>query len=80
MLCLSKNRSDIVVLCRGQGEDRVWAVHNMTNSKLTFCIDDSLDVELKHGFHWIDIINGTNYLKNQIDMKPYSVYWLMQKK
>ncbi len=80
MICNSKFRSDIVVFCRGKDDYRVWAVHNMTDAKLSFFIDDGLDIKLKDGFHWKDILNGNNYLNNQIELSPYSVLWLMQKK
>ncbi len=79
MLCMSQDRSDIVVFSRGKDEYRVWAIHNMTNAKLSFCIADSLDVDCKSGFFWNDVLNGINYLNNHIELKPYSVYWLIQK-
>ncbi len=80
MICKSKFSREIVTLSRGKNDYRVWTVHNMTNRKLTFCIDKSLDVDLKNGYYWSDVLNKTNYLNNQIELEPYSVHWLIQTK
>ncbi len=80
MHCHSKKRSDIVIISRGCDNYKVWAIHNMTNTKLSFCITDNLDFELSPNTYWRDVLNDFDYLNNFIELKPYSVNWLMQKK
>ena len=40
MICLTEGQDELVIICRGQGQNRVWAVHNMTYELLSFCISD----------------------------------------
>ncbi len=79
MKCLSAGRSDFVIICRGEKDNRVWAVHNMTNNKLSMSLRDDLSIEKQNEGGWLDILNGNNYLDNFIEIKPYSVHWLIQK-
>ena len=80
MQCLTPGRSDFVVICRGEKNDRVWALHNMTNSKLSMSLLDYLKMEKQNQTCWFDILNEVNYQDNYIEMQPYSVHWLIQKK
>ena len=80
MVCLSNGRSDCVVICRGTSVDRVWAVHNMTNNKLTFSLTNSLKTSIKEPYYWYDILNQASYCKSTIELQPYCVHWLIQKK
>ena len=41
MKCLSKGRSDIVVIKRGNGSEAVFAIHNMTENKINYQLNDS---------------------------------------
>ena len=80
MQCLTPDQNDFVIICRGKKNDRVWAVHNMTNSKLSMSLLDYLKMEKQNQTCWFDILNGVNYQDNYIEMQPYSVHWLIQKK
>jgi len=41
MKCLSKGRSDIVVIKRGKGPESVYAIHNMTENKINYQLNDN---------------------------------------
>jgi len=41
MKCLSKGRSDIVVIKRGKGPNSVFAIHNMTENKINYQLNDN---------------------------------------
>ncbi len=80
MQCLSAGRSDFVIICRGENDDRVWAVHNMTNTKLSMSFKDDLKMETQKKTCYFDILNETNYLENNIEVQPYAVHWLIPQK
>ena len=52
----------------------------MTNSKLSMSLLDYLKIEKQNQTCWFDILNEVNYQDNYIEMQPYSVHWLIQKK
>ncbi len=76
MNCYSKDHNDIVVISRGIDEDKIFAIHNMTNLRLSFCIEDNLGIKLKPQFVWKDLLNSRIYNNNTIELKPYWVCWL----
>ena len=78
MSCLSKNRSDIVVILRGVDDNQVWAIHNMTNSKLDFSFYEDLGKTITSASPFKDVLSEINYYNNKIELNPYSVYWLTQ--
>ncbi len=78
MSCLSRFRSDVVVICRGNKEDRVWAVHNMTNSKLSFAFGDYIEIEIDDRCFFKDVLNENICLDNKVELKPYSVHWFIK--
>ena len=41
MECLSKGRSDIVVIKRGKGPESIFAIHNMTDNKINYRLNDN---------------------------------------
>ena len=41
MKCLSNGRSDIVVIKRGKGPESVFAIHNMTENKINYQLNDN---------------------------------------
>ena len=56
MECLSKNRSDIVVIKRGIGLKTVFTIHNMTENKINYRLTDQVLAKL---------------IKNDLNMQDY---------
>ena len=77
MICLSENRSDIVIIRRGEGKNTLWAIHNMTSSKLCFAINEGLSLKDQPIYRWRECLNDYNFSENRINLEPYSVKWLM---
>ncbi len=80
MSCLSKNRSDIVIIQRGQGKNVLWALHNMTNSKLCISLFDDLNLEREKNFLWKECLSNLEISNSRIYLPPYSVYWITKLK
>ncbi len=78
MDCLSNGRSDIVIIHRGKGDDSLWAIHNMTSSKLCFSLRDELNLKTEQDFVWKDYLEDNIFSINRIELEPYSVKWLMK--
>ena len=76
MSCLSKNRRDVVIIRRGQGDNVVWALHNMTNSKLCISLLDDLNLDREKSFSWRENLSNLEFSQNRIYLDPYSAYWL----
>ena len=77
MLSLSKNRSDLIVIRRGEGLNSIWAIHNITDNKLNYLLDDpeildSIDFNLC----FKDYLTGNKYSNLNITLKPFQVIWI----
>ena len=77
MKCLSKGRSDIVVVKRGKGSDSVYAIHNMTENKINFQLNDN-DIKeiLENDFNMRDFLSPKKYNWKNIILDPFQVIWL----
>ncbi len=77
MECLSKGRSDIVVIKRGKGPESVFAIHNMTDNKINYQLNDN-DVSeiIDNDFNLRDFLTSTKYNWKNISLKPFQVIWL----
>ena len=69
MKCLSKGRSDIVVIKRGKGPESVFAIHNMTENKINYQLNDN-------DFNTYDFLTSTKYNCKNISLEPFRVIWL----
>ncbi len=77
MECLSKGRSDIVVIKRGMGSGSVFAIHNMTENKINYQLNDNDLIELKdNNLNMHDFITSTKYNSKNISLNPFQVIWL----
>ena len=77
MKCLSKGRSDIVVIKRGVGLDSVFAIHNMTENKINYQLNDiELPELIKNDFNMKDYLTTKKYNWNNIILDPFQVIWL----
>jgi len=81
MQCLSPHKKDLVILCRGKGKERIWALHNFTNTRIDFSLLNVLNKsEVSKSNQWVDCLNNCSISDTDIELKPYSVIWLKQSK
>ena len=77
MNCLSKDRSDIVVIKRGIGPESVFAIHNMTENKINYQLNDNdLSEIIDNDFNMRDFLTSTKYNWKNISLDPFQVIWL----
>ena len=77
MKCLSKGRSDIVVIKRGKGPESVFAIHNMTENKINYQLNDNdLTEKIDNDFNMRDFLTSTKYNCKNISLDPFQVVWL----
>jgi len=77
MECLSKGRSDIVVIKRGKGPKSVFAIHNMTENKINYQLNDyDLPEKIENDFNMKDFLASTKYNWKNISLDPFQVIWL----
>ena len=77
MECLSKNRSDIVVIKRGIGSKAVFTIHNMTENKINYRFSDQVLTQfLNNDLNMKDYLTSNKYNCNNIELNPFQVIWL----
>jgi len=77
MKCLSKGRSDIVVIKRSKGPESVFAIHNMTENKINYQLNDNdLPKIIDNNFNTQDFLTSTKYNWKNISLDPFQVIWL----
>jgi len=77
MKCLSKGRCDIVVIKRSIGSDSVFAIHNMTENKINYQLNDNdLPKIIDYDFNMRDFLTSTKYNWKNISLDPFQVIWL----
>ncbi len=77
MECLSKGRSDIVVIKRGKGPESVFAIHNMTENKINYQLNDNdLLGKTDNDFNMRDFLESNKYNCKNINLDPFQVIWL----
>jgi len=77
MKCLSKGRSDIVVIKRGKGTESVFAIHNMTENKINYQLNDNdLPKIIDNDFNTHDFLTSSKYNCKNISLDPFQVIWL----
>ena len=77
MQCLSKGRSDIVVIKRSKGPESVFAIHNMTENKINYQLNDSdLLEKIDTDFNMRDYLTSVQYNWKNISLDPFQVIWL----
>jgi len=77
MKCLSKGRSDVVVIKRSKGVESVFAIHNMTENKINYQLnDDDLPKIIDNDFNTRDFLTSTKYNWKNISLDPFQVIWL----
>jgi len=77
MKCLSKGRSDIVVIKRGKGPKSIFAIYNMTGNKINYQLNDNdLPQIIDNDFNMKDFLSSTKYNCKNISLYPFQVLWL----
>ena len=77
MKCLSKGRSDIVVIKRSKGPESVFAIHNMTENKINYQLNDNdLPELINNNFNMRDFLTSNKYNWKNISLDPFQVLWL----
>ena len=77
MKCLSKGRSDIVAIKRFNGSESVFAIHNMTENKINYQLNDyDLPEIICNDFNMKDFLASTKYNWKNISLDPFQVIWL----
>ena len=74
---MSKGRSVIVVIKRGIGPRSVFAIHNMTENKINYQLNDNdLTEKIDNDFNMRDFLTSTKYNCKNISLDPFQVVWL----
>ena len=74
MKCLSKGRSDIVAIKRGIGKQSVFAIHNMTENKINYQLnDEDLPALQDDAFNMQDLLTDNKYNRKNISLEPFQV-------
>ena len=77
MECLSKGRTDIVVIKRGIGSKSVFTIHNMTDNKINYQLRNiELPVLINDDLNMFDYLSSNKYNCNNITLDPFQVIWL----
>ncbi len=77
MKCLSKNRSDIIVIQRGKGMNTLIAIHNFTENKLNYSInDDKYNDYRDDGLFFKDYLSGKIFNNLNFVLNPFDVLWI----
>ncbi len=77
MLSFSKNRSDVVAIKRGNGKDSIFAIHNLTENKLNFSINEfNFPVLINKNSFFKDYLTGKKYNDLSFVLKPFQVIWI----
>ena len=77
MECLSNGRSDIVVIKRGKGKESVYTIHNITENKINYQLNDEDLPELNtNDLNMSDLLTSNKYNLKNISLDPFKVIWL----
>ena len=77
MKCLSKGRSDILVIKRGNDFNSIWAIHNFTENKLDFLLNDDETFNSRNeNVQFRDYLTGKKYNSLSMVLEPFQVIWL----
>ena len=77
MKCLTKDRQDIVAIKRSEGQESIFAIHNITENKLNFSINDNhFKNYLKEEIVFKDYLTGKKYSNLNFVLNPFQVLWI----
>ena len=73
MRVLSEQRSDLVVLERGEGAQRLWVIHNFTGRRLSLHLASRLQHDAPE---WWDALHQQVIRGPYLELEPCAVHWL----
>ena len=77
MQCLTKDRSDLVVIKRAVDEKIILAIHNFTENKLNYLVNDKEIInEFSDSTKLKDHLTGKSYSNLSVVLDPFQVIWL----
>ena len=77
MKCFSKDRSDVIVIKRGEGMNSLIAIHNFTENKLNYSINDhELFNNREKSSIFKDFLSGKIYKNLNFVLNPFDVLWI----
>ena len=76
MKCLTKERSDLIAIQRGEDNNAIFAIHNITDKKLNFSINEFLKFSPEELFVFYDYLSGREYTNLNIILEPFQVLWI----
>ena len=77
MQCLTKDRSDLVVIKRAVNEKIILAIHNFTENKLNYLVNDQVFInEFSNNSKLKDHLSGKSYSNLSVVLDPFQVIWL----
>ena len=81
MKCLTNYRPDVVVIQRGIESNLIFAIHNITDSKLNYSIKDNcIDFLSEDRISFIDYLSGKIYNNLNFVLEPFQVLWVGKNK
>ena len=77
MKCLTKDRPDLVVIQRGYGNNSIFAIHNMTENKINYSINENFNEYLvEKNVVFKDFLSGEHYSNLNFLLEPFEVLWI----
>ena len=77
MRCLSNDRSDIIAIQRGDGSNTLIAIHNFTENKLDYSINnDQFNKNKENHLSFKDYLSGRIYKNLNFVLNPFEVLWI----
>ena len=73
MQVLSEQRTDLVLLERGEGASKLWAIHNVSDRRLSLHLASALQHESNH---WWDALQQQDIEGPYLELEPCAVHWL----
>ena len=76
---ISSCNDQLVVVLRGRGEEKIWAIHNFTEKNINLSFSDiNITREIRSRSNWSDCLSKRIINHHSIQLSPYKVIWLKQ--
>ena len=79
MELISRRNDKLVVVLRGHGQDKIWAIHNFTEKNIDLSLSEiNITREIARESNWLDCLSKTIINDHVMNLTPYKVIWLKQ--